>query len=448
VTTQPSDSVIDRATTPSPGKPGFFWQKAVLVSAFLAICVCVQFIIRLDYGPDEPYHVEYIHGLATTGHIPDRSDTYEVHHPPVYYGIMAAAWKALGVTQRPLDHQPGPGALARMEPNSITARRVMRFMTSLIAVGSVLLLFKILAAMGLPRRWQWGIVCAVAGMPMFQYLSGVVNNDNFSIFYGCIFCLAIVQRVMARECTPQQAAVLGLLAGGCTLAKQSALFAAPLALWAVWAYGNGAKRLAGVGAFLACALLAGIWWPLHIRMISGQWFPDFLSPPDQQKQIAFAVQSGTIFKWPWTMMETAVFPDWSLGRFLPEQLAGLIVVAVLLVGSALLFFGLKANAADPYRRLQQMSVVALIFLLAGLIQFTYQHDYKDQVGGRFLMNGIAWMAVFLGASLKLLRDHAPDVATKLRSAAIAVPLLVVITDGIWWILASDFYQSVAQGAKQ
>jgi hypothetical protein len=63
------------------------------------------------------------------------------------------------------------------------------------------------------------------------------------------------------------------------------------------------------------------------------------------------------------------------------------------------------------------------------------------------MNGLAWMAVFLGASLKLIRGAAPEIAAKLKAAAIAVPIAVVLTDAIWWNLALAFYQSVAEGAK-
>src|SRR5687768_8561457 len=110
-----------------------------LLAGFLLLGLLVgQFIVPLDFGPDEPMHMEYIHVLAYEHRLPIPQETHIVQHPPVYYVLMAIPWRLLHAGQRPLSIQPGPQAMRSTSRVAQVARRVLRALQTALACVSLL----------------------------------------------------------------------------------------------------------------------------------------------------------------------------------------------------------------------------------------------------------------------------------------------------------------------
>ena len=61
-----------------------------LILLFMVLAgLLVNFCVRLDYGPDEPDHVAYVHILATEARLPTPAESVMVQHPPLFYSLLA-----------------------------------------------------------------------------------------------------------------------------------------------------------------------------------------------------------------------------------------------------------------------------------------------------------------------------------------------------------------------
>lgn len=403
---------------------------------FAVVSLAVGYAVRLDYGPDEPDHLEYVHILAWQHRLPTPGETHVVQHPPVYYALMAGLWRVMGANQPPSETQPGPTALGRMEAHSRTARHVLRVVSTLLACLTLLVLARILGALGVPSAWQTLLLFLVAACPMFQYVSGVVNNENLSILYSSLICLAIVVRVRAQTCSRWQALGLGLLLGGGLLVKQTTLFALPLALWAVWQTGNPIRRLPRLGLFALGFLALGLAWPLHNHALSGQWFPCYTIPPDQAARASDALSHPLVFaSWLRAILETGFLPDWSV-LFVPRLLSTLAVLLLIgLIGVVFLAGLRRGEKAD--RQMRGLALAGMLLLLAGIVEFSLSTDYRAQIGGRYLLNGLPWLLAFFAASLPR-RAEASETPPPPRWLAIPFILLALFDLG-WWYIVQGYY---------
>ncbi len=153
-------------------------RKAALLACVLLFAVIglgVQFAVRLDYGPDEPDHVEYAHVLAWKLRLPTPEETHVVQHPPVYYAA-AAIWRAAGAEQEPAVLSRGPQALGQMTTHAVLGRRLLRFFSTLLACVTLLLLASLLRTLGVSPGWMLWIVLLVAALPMFQYVRNCIER--------------------------------------------------------------------------------------------------------------------------------------------------------------------------------------------------------------------------------------------------------------------------------
>lgn len=425
-----------------------------LLAALCVLAVCglaAGYAVRLDYGPDEPYHMEYIHVLAFQRQLPPSSDTPMVQHPPPYYALMSLPWRLTSGGQRPLDAAPGPDALGAMTEPSRAARHLLRGFNTLIACLTLLVLARIVAVVGVPPPWRPAFVFVVAAWPMFQYVSGVVNNENAAILFSSILCLALVSRVQAGRCSLRQAVGIGLLVGGGLWIKQTTLFAAPLALWALWTAGAPAQRVPRIGLFLASALAVGVWWPLHNHQITGEWFPHYSAVEHQAEVHAHVLAHPLeLFSWTRLILETSFLPDWSW-MLLPRSLSTLMASAVVLAVGASFWHGWKDKTDVRGRQLCGLSLAALLLLPAALLQYALVSDWRVQIGGRYLLNGIPWCLTLLGSALTLvLRRRAAANADNDNSvrAAPGPPALFWLAGGVlvlfdlaWWDLVYAYYSN-------
>ena len=405
---------------------------------FAVVGLCVQFAVRLDYGPDEPDHVEYAHVLAWHLRLPTPDETHVVQHPPVYYAAAALLWRASGAAQDPATLTRGPQALGQMTPGAVWGRRLLRFFSTLLACGTLWLLARLLLTLGIPPAWRLWTVLLIAALPMFQYVSSVVNNENLSILYSSLLCLLLVRRVQSGQCSPKQALGLGLLVGAGTLMKQTTLFALPLALWTLWVIGGQEQRAKRLGLFVAGLPVLGIWWPLHNRLVSGQWFPCYTIPQHQQRMASDALSHPLVLLgWLRNMLETSVLPDWSV-LFLPRVLPTAAVAVLVLGIGGLVLLGASRSHDLTGRRLRGLALAGLLLLPLGVMQFSLADDYRAQIGGRYLLNGLPWLVTLLGASLPLLPSRwrpSPPLG------AVLALILLVLFDVGWWYIVQGYYSS-------
>ena len=424
-----------------------------ILLAFFCVATLVQFIVLPDFGPDEPWHVDYAYTLASEKRLPTpqqdpvtpkNSENHLVQHPPLYYAALGVIWKLTGATQKPLDMERGIVSYDKFEPNALLARRLMRLTSALLGCLTLWLIARTVALLKIPERWQILLVAGAASWPMLQYVSGVVNNENLAYAFSALFCFVLMQRWQADSCTPRQAFFIGLLCGAGILVKQSTLFALPLALWILWTVAKEA-HVQKMALFFGGALLTGMWWPLHNILAVGEPFPTFTPSPTQPSLIEIFVKwKITIGFWLRILLESSFLPDWSL-YFVPQKFETAIVLSIVAFFVALLIYGLQAPKTSRWRQLRALGFSGMVFMLIGVLQYCAFKDQRAHIGGRYLLNALPWAIVFLAASLPLMsRQNADDEPLKIPPpssfALIPVGFLLLI-DCAWWFIVWTHYQT-------
>src|SRR5258706_227307 len=249
-------------------------------------------------GPDELQHYYYVHYLVTEGRLPQRDlpfqiKGWELHQPPLYYVIGALI--RLPVSDDDYDFitnqsntyfdagtravdwfnhvQPGNYNKNRLLhgpaeefPYSQSGTALAAHLLRLYSTGIGLLTAVTCAAI-YRRLWPdrpafrllaLGITCA---WPQFQYLSGVINNDNLATLTAtwCVYqCLRFQENASWRT-----AGLIGLGIGAALIAKANGvLLILPIGL----AYALSERRhwpKAGLTVAIAAAV-AGWWLVLNI----------------------------------------------------------------------------------------------------------------------------------------------------------------------------------------
>ncbi len=228
----------------------------------------------------------------------------------------------------------------------------------------------------------------------------------------------------------------GPAGGRGALIKQTTLFALPLALWTVWAVGGQTGRGARLGLFLAGLPVLGLWWPLRNRLVSGQWFPCYTIPDNQQHVASVAMSHPLILLgWLRNMMETSVLPDWSV-LFLPRLISTVAAIVLVLTVGGLFLYGAGGSHERAGRQLRGLALGGLLLLPLGVMQFSLTDDFRAQIGGRYLLNGLPWLVTLLGASLPLVssgRRQSPPLG------AVVSLVLLGLFDAGWWYIVQGYY---------
>lgn len=375
-----------------------------VILAFALICGVAQWAIRIDFGPDEPYHLEYVHILATQGRLPTKSETHEAQHPPSYFLLLAMPWKIMNIEQRPLSITPGANALKQIAPQAVMARRVLRGVTTLLGCVMLLVMARMLASLSVPGAWQAFFIGVIAASPMLQYICSVVNNEIASVLYSTLLCTWVVHAVLSKPPLPRLAVFSGILVAGCLLIKQNTLFAAPILAWCVVASTKNNKAVTKeIFVFIATALLCASPWLIFNWMRLGHLLPRILQPEDQPALADYIAQPQILVGWLRTLMESAVLPDWSWD-FLPRTLSTAVALVMLIV-FVILAVKKNSDVKDILgRRLNAMSVASAILLLIGVMEFAMFDDWRGHVGGRYLLNCLPWAAVLVAVWLPPVRQ--------------------------------------------
>jgi len=363
--------------------------------------------------------MQYVHVLAEYGRLPLPTETYQAHHPPTYYLLALPLYKLSGNHVEPLGPRPAWALEKDFDAREILARRLIRPLSTLLGATTIAALYALLLVAGVPRLYRLPLLLLAGGLPMFIYITSLVNNEPLTYLWSAVTALWLVQLIyLKRPLRWQDAAIAGALVGAGLIIKQTTLFALPIALVVlVLRSSPGQKSWRMVLTFAAFFLLAGIWWPLHNVIVSGQPFPNYaLHPADQPStlQDMMTYPDGWYLLRGWTrnILASAAVPDWVWAEGMMNQapaLAATQVVMLLAAIAALVvlrraYGGELAGQAGEVARRDALCVWASLLagaaLWAGIIWFCISVDYRAQSGGRYLLNALPYLVVLLGVALR------------------------------------------------
>ena len=437
---------------------------------YIGLSVWSQYLIPLDYGPDEPYHMEYIHILSEYGRLPLSSETHIVQHPPPYYLLVLPLYKLSGNHIGPLEARSGSARIKNFAPSEITARRLIRLFSILLGSLTIAAIYSLLLVVGAPRKFRLPLLLLVGGLPMFVYVTSVANNEALCYLWSAVTALCLLHLLYLRHPpTWEKVVMAGLLVGGGVMVKQTTLFAVLPALIVIWVTRTRLhRRLRALLLFAVTVLVVGMWWPLHNFLVSGELFPNYAPKLAHQHDILLEMMADSKFafiiigEFLERILASAVLPDWGwTGKLVDRELVAaagrLLAFAVLLAALGTLW------RAWPHRREQLppatdddlrrdaycvwACLAALLTLIAGILWFAITVDWRAQIGGRYLLNGMPYLLVILAMATRQPEpvNTVPVVdSQRWRRAAINSGLVVgslgLIAFHIWWLLVvARFY---------
>jgi hypothetical protein len=260
------------ALTPARVLAGLI-AATVAVSAFIAIATPAW------EANDERDHVRNAEVLAS-GHwyrLDDPGSGFEAHQAPAYYLLLAGYQRfVLDLPARIPDPQLAPitGGFSPqifrhdLPSDGADQRRLLPLRLISVLLGALTVLFTALAARKVTSDPWTPVVAAgfVAFVPKFLFLSGVVNNDNLSNFFGALGLFVALNGVAAADSatTRQRMAISGALGGALgmlVLSKLTATTLAPALVVPVLLLGRDVRertRLTAIFGVVALGICG--WW--------------------------------------------------------------------------------------------------------------------------------------------------------------------------------------------
>jgi dolichyl-phosphate-mannose--protein O-mannosyl transferase len=169
-------------------------------------------------APDEPLHLAYAEALVA-GRLPAAEETWEAHHPPLYYLLPALALRVAGVEA--VARAPGnprmPFATAAVwhapDDPAIGILRLVRAFSSLIGSLAVVL------AWAASREVFRGAVmrpalaaCLVALLPQYLFITHSVSSDTLAAVVGALAVYVLVGWASGRLGDKTAASALAVVA--------------------------------------------------------------------------------------------------------------------------------------------------------------------------------------------------------------------------------------------
>jgi hypothetical protein len=409
-------------TRPLPAVPRVLF---VILACYLVIAIAYSLATRLRWGPDEPGHIAYIESLALDGRFPalGAADIYrpgaaishQVQHPPLYYLAAAAVYRA-----------------ARLLPEDGRIR-VLRAFSALLGVLSLWLLW-LLTGLTFPGRSaaRLAAVALLAFLPMFGYMSGVVNNDAL-VLPLCLGTLYVTGTIVVGDRALRRHLLAGLLAGLAVFTKEVALALLPVTLVAVMVPRRDdglplRRRLAGAALIAVVALaIPAVWWARNLVVSGHPVVYAYVKPPFQSLGELLAtpgVAAHIALVWARLSFITLWAPFWAMKGVISLPAYTGVTASV----TAIVCLGLVLLLRDQMRRAKplaatQVRLVALTLafpclVAAGVLRYTLFVDFRTVEGGRYIL--VAWpcLAVLITAAL----EH---IAGRFRTVILAVAV------GLW-----------------
>jgi len=411
------------------------------LSLHIALATAYAWTTPAFEGPDENSHYEYAWHLANAGKLPltgplakeralpQTEGAVLAHHPPLYYGVVAAAMQAAGRD----DTVFGPRINPRFGDPAAPSRH-LRFlherhddpllgwlrMTSVLLGAITIALVHRLARRCCPHSPRTADLAAllVATLPMWSSLHGLLNSDVLAATSSTAVLLALVRQLQNERITVAGGAGVGALLGLALLTKLTTLFLVGLAgLTFLVLVLRGRRRRTPVGfaplAAGAVAMLAVSGW-VFVRNYLLYGDPLAMSAHDSAFQpIPENLRWHYIFGWqPWPASVPSFFPTVFtslLGRFgwfsLPPNP---VLVWTGAAVTALAVLGLLLACFERHR--PHLPRATWLLLLAGalvLLGTLYFNLSAPQPQARLLFPAVGPAAVLLAAGLVRLSRGLP-----------------------------------------
>lgn len=291
-----------------------FWQKAWIITLFIALSLLFSLVVPVFNAPDEPFHFEYIRFLAEQKELPNQtverlSISTEGFNPPLYYLVGATALGLLSShkasdiglhSEQDLSqfyYFPEAGFSERIFPplnpayiklgrgqernmflttdqdrfpfsGSIRVIHILRMISILFGALTVLFIFKTAETL-FPDQKCLALLAAglCAFNPQFTFLSGALNNDNLVTMFSAISLYLLTKLILAEPDQPWLVIALGATIGLGLISKVNISFLVVVStigvIYRPWVTA-GERRLVRVIINLALLLIP-------IAVISG-WF--------------------------------------------------------------------------------------------------------------------------------------------------------------------------------
>jgi hypothetical protein len=233
----------------------------MLAVSFVLFCI-YSFVTPLFEASDELWHYPMVQHLATTASLPiqqaGQTDAeapwrQEGSQPPLYYAIAALAtapidtsnWRDLRQVNPHSDMgnptRDGNANVVLHTPaeqfpwtRAALAVHIARLVSVLFSTLTVLFTYLVASEM-FPRRtdasgdrdqlaWvRLGSMAFVAGVPMFAFISGSVNNDNAAAMFSTLGLWWAIRLVRRNDLSTRTALIAGLIGAAAALSKSSTL---------------------------------------------------------------------------------------------------------------------------------------------------------------------------------------------------------------------------------
>lgn len=424
-------------------------RRAALFLVLLHLIVGQAFVAALPAweSPDEPWHLAYAEALAA-GRLPGAAETYEYHHPPLYYLWPALGLQALGVqalTRAPDNPRFPFAAAAYLHPANAPEDAPMRFLrtlSGLLGCPAVLLAWAAAARAGRGRSAAaWRAFLAgglVACLPMFAALGHSVSNDGLATLAGAALLYASLRWLddVAAGCGLRAEAAraigLGAALAVAAMSKLNALVLAA-ALPPVMVLGArvasqriGAPRALARGVLAAAIVVAP---SLLVLALLERWLP---SVPEALREslVGRGIDRQAALSSPAQLLvQSAQMLDHVWGRYgwfnvwVPDWMRR-AADCVALLGLAGLPLAWRRAAARERRALVVAGLFASLALAAGVRNL--MSDPQPQA--RLLFPGLAAAALLLSSGLEAWSAGLPR---RWRAPVLGLPLLGLIGLGLF-----------------
>ena len=420
---------------------------AAIFLLYVILAVLYSYATRLKWGPDEPAHFVYVQSLALDFRLPEMQKdaalyvpghalSHQRQHPPLYYALAAIPYRLFAGL-------PTDAAWLRL-----------RWFSILIGLGALALEWRLVRLL-FPKDLTicFASLATLAFLPMFTYITSVVNNDGLAIL---LFAATAYQwcRILSGKADLANLILAGALAGLAILTKESALALLPgliVVAAATRPAGAGRLWLRRLGRTLAALAAAGVvcggWFANNVATYGSPTVYAYLRPAYQSLAEALSYPFGTSGKvglfaalgiaadntfkflwlpW-WTVEQQKVIPEFTykVGMAL-LSLAAFCGLMLALMDRCKRKAGLSALQAQALG-LMLLTVLALI---GGIVRYLLFIDYTAVQAGRYLI--VVWPLLSIMGVVGL--------ATLLkgpRARAVGLAILVVLwlagNLGVLWL---------------
>lgn len=407
---------------------GVDWLPYLFALLFLAKALILAFwITPLWQTPDEKQHFHYAQDIAmgkglpvigrapvdidfVTGYKkpppPRAQDNHIAQHPPVYYVLAAAAWRAATVFADSPD----------------TWFRAPRAISALAGAAALLTIYHLMLSLTGRPVVSLGVMASVSFIPMFSYMSSGTSNDTTTMLFACLAAL-YWSRYLLRPATADAYRCAAWLALACVTKMTVLVLAAPMLAILFFESDFLSRRrwLHVAGVLATAASLPSLWlarnWLLYGNpLMTAAEQAGFFAREQAPLQVSFARYLSTepavegYFNHFFGLFGSLT-PSWILQLHgLPYSLISVIALAGALLALAHLLGRVFGRAADDCPVLSpawMRPTLAVALVVVAVLAFLLIHAPAPWSPRRVLYAALA-VAFALAPTAFLVRLERPD----------------------------------------